>query len=88
MRPSVDKNAIAVVGSSYSGYLAAILTTLLKVKWLGLRAPALYKDEDWDVPKQQLDKDKVAAYHRERIDPRHNRALRACLEFRGRRSYC
>ena len=80
---TVDRNAIAVVGSSYGGYLAAILTTLRQVKWLGLRAPALYKDEDWHLPKQRLDKDEVAAYRRERIDPRYNRALRACSEFEG-----
>ena len=38
---SVDGNAIAVVGSSYGGYLAAILTSIRRVKWLALRAPAL-----------------------------------------------
>ena len=44
--------SIAVVGSSYGGYLAAILTSLRPVRWLALRVPALYKDEDWVLPKQ------------------------------------
>ena len=44
------------VGSSYGGYLAAILTTLRPVRWLALRVPALYQDEGWDVPKKQLHK--------------------------------
>src|SRR5512140_2378508 len=41
---AVDPAAIAVVGSSYGGYLAAILTSLRDVRWLALRVPALYKD--------------------------------------------
>src|SRR5215207_7787280 len=45
--PLVDKASIAVVGSSYGAYLAAILTALRPVRWLALRVPALYKDEDW-----------------------------------------
>jgi len=39
----VDRSAIAVVGSSYGGYLGAILTTLRAVKWLALRAPAMQR---------------------------------------------
>src|SRR6476469_8266733 len=38
----VDKAAIGVIGSSYGGYLAAILTSCRPVRWLALRAPALY----------------------------------------------
>ena len=37
---AVDKEAIAVVGSSYGGYLAAILSSLRRVRWLALRVPA------------------------------------------------
>src|SRR6476661_7806680 len=37
-QPAVDDKAIAVVGSSYGGYLAAILTSRRRVRWLGLRA--------------------------------------------------
>ena len=49
-QPAVDDQAIAVVGSSYGGYLAAILTSRRRVRWLGLRAPALYWDEDSGDP--------------------------------------
>ena len=55
--PHVDRAAIAVVGSSYGGYLAAILTTLRPVTWLALRVPALYIDSGWELPKMQLHKD-------------------------------
>ena len=81
--PAVDRSAIAVVGSSYGGYLAAILTALRPVKWLGLRVPALYKDEDWAVPKRRLDKDELAAYRRRPVSAEENRALRACARFAG-----
>jgi hypothetical protein len=79
----VDASAIGVVGASYGAYLAAILTSLRPVRWLALRVPALYKDEDWGEPKRRLDRDELAAYRRRPLDPEENRALRACAEFRG-----
>jgi hypothetical protein len=48
------------MGNSYGGYLASILTTLRPVKWLALTVPALYRDEDWSVPKQRLDREDLA----------------------------
>jgi len=48
-RRHVDPAAIAVVGSSYGGYLASILSSMRAVKWLALRAPALYIDSGWEV---------------------------------------
>src|SRR5918995_7494064 len=44
---SVDKKAIAVVGSSYGGYLAAILSSFRPGRWLPLRVPAPYPGEEW-----------------------------------------
>jgi uncharacterized protein len=80
----VDADKIAVVGSSYGGYLATILTSLRPVKWLALRAPALYKDTDWDVPKLRLrEVQSLETYRRSSIDPRHNRALSAASAFKG-----
>jgi hypothetical protein len=82
--PAVDANAIAVVGSSYGGYLAAILTTLRPARWLALRVPALYKDERWALPKKQLHKDPdLPAYRRRHIAASENRALAACAAFKG-----
>ena len=48
--PAVDPSAIALIGSSYGGYLATLLTTQRPVRWLALRVPALYWDEDWGTP--------------------------------------
>jgi pimeloyl-ACP methyl ester carboxylesterase len=80
----VDPSSIAVIGSSYGGYLAAILTSLRPVKWLVLRAPALYMDSGWELPKSQLHRDQdLNAYRRSLVPAAENRALRACAAFHG-----
>jgi len=81
--PAVDPQAIAIVGSSYGGYLAALVSALRPVRWLALRAPALYRDDDWDTPKGLLDRVDLATYRSAVIAPGDNRALRACEAFRG-----
>ena len=83
-QPEVDRNAIAVVGSSYGGYLATLLTTLRPVKWLALRAPALYKDSEWNEPKLALRKMQgLETYRRRALDANDNRALRAAAAYQG-----
>jgi hypothetical protein len=80
----VDASAIGVIGSSYGGYLAAILTSMRPVRWLALRVPALYKDAGWDLPKQQLNQDPdLGEYRRRSLGAEDNLALRACAAFRG-----
>ena len=81
--PSVDGSAVVVAGSSYGGYLAAVLTALRPVRWLAMRAPALYKDEDWMVPKYALNKQELAAYRNTAVTPDKNRALAASAGFKG-----
>ena len=81
---AVDDRQIAVVGSSYGGYLAALLSTLRPVKWLTLRAPALYKDADWSAPKLALRQlQGLEAYRRLALEVRDNRALGAAGAYRG-----
>jgi dienelactone hydrolase len=82
--PHVDRDAIAVVGSSYGGYLAAILTTMRPVKWLALRAPALYMESGWQSPKLQLHRDQdLRSYRGSLVPASDNRALKACQAFGG-----
>ena len=82
-QPSIDPNAIAVIGSSYGGYLAALLTTLRPVRWLALRVPALYRDDDWDVPKFSLDRNDLAKYRANVVMAEDNKALNVCRKFKG-----
>lgn len=81
--PNIDPDAIAVVGTSYGGYLAAILTSLRPVRWLAMRVPALYRDEDWALPKRQLDREILNKLRGSRVAPEGNRALSACAQFEG-----
>ncbi|MGR3910822.1 alpha/beta fold hydrolase [Burkholderia sp. SR8] len=82
--PLVDRDAVAVVGSSYGGYLATILTELRPVRWLGLRVPALYLDDGWNTPKRALHVEHDLVAYRKRIVPASdNRALRAAARFGG-----
>jgi pimeloyl-ACP methyl ester carboxylesterase len=81
---NVDSDAIAVVGSSYGGYLAALLTALRPVKWLALRAPALYKDSEWSLPKMRLRTEQdLEKYRLLPVGPDESKALRACRGFTG-----
>lgn len=83
-QPDVDVERIAVVGGSYGGYLATLLTRERDVRALGLRAPALYKDDDFDRPKRQLNLDPdLPAYRRRRLEPSDNIALAAAARFAG-----
>ena len=81
--PATDANNIAVIGTSYGGYLAAILSSLRPVKWLALRVPALYWDDEWETPKHLLDRQRLADYRHTFVQPQGNRALSACAEFEG-----
>ena len=81
--PAVDPGAIALVGSSSGGYLAAIATSLRRVRWLALRVPALYLDAQWGAPKVSLNREEIGAYRRKVVPAGENRALAACAEFRG-----
>lgn len=81
--PMVDRSAIAVVGSSYGAYLAAILSSFRPVRWLSLRVPALYRDEHWSLAKGQLDRLDLTNYRNSAVGPDDNRALAACARFQG-----
>jgi uncharacterized protein len=80
----VDKSKIALVGSSYGAYLGALLIYMRQVRLLAMQAPALYKDDDWEVPKRRLHVDAdFAAYRRRSLKAEDNRALGACAQFQG-----
>jgi dienelactone hydrolase len=83
-RSGVDDESIAVTGFSYGGYLACLLAAMRPVRWLALRAPALYPDGGWELPKRALNRDPgLADYRQQAIAWKDNRALNACAMFRG-----
>lgn len=81
--PALDRSNIAVIGTSYGGYLAALLTTVRAVRWLALRVPALYPDSNWETPKQALERETLMRLRHKICRPTDNRALAACEHFTG-----
>lgn len=80
----VDRERIGVVGASYGGYLATLLTAERPIRWIALQAPAIYKDEDFDRPKRQLNLDgELPRYRQTRLEPPDNRALACAARFTG-----
>ena len=83
-RPGVERSWIGVVGSSYGAYLGALLIYMRPVRAIAMHAPALYKDDDWELPKRKLHVDpEFAAYRRRALRTEDNRALGACAQFLG-----
>ena len=81
--PVVDDAPIALVGTSYGGYLATLATQLRPVRWLALRVPALYPDAQWNVPKNALDREMLQSYRQKLRPAAGNRCLAACQAFQG-----
>jgi pimeloyl-ACP methyl ester carboxylesterase len=74
---------MAWLGFSYGGYVAALMTQQHKPRWLVLRSPSLYPDDDWQLPKEELDQRDFSAWRRRDHVPHGNRALRCCSKFGG-----
>jgi esterase/lipase len=81
----VNKKAIHVVGSSYGGYLTAMLSSKRKPKSLVLRAPAIYKDSDLNSAKSSTSViNLLEGYKTRELDSHSNKALRALSKFNGK----
>lgn len=81
--PDVDSSSIAVIGSSYGAYLSVFLSERRDIRWLALRAPALYRDEDWEKAKHSFDRQMLEDLRSE-ISPVPARgALAVCGAYRG-----
>lgn len=80
---NVDKNQIAACGSSYGGYLGAILCAHRPIKWLILRAPALYLNKDFDMPTAKLVADREGTFFKNFKPEMGNFALVGIEGFTG-----
>jgi alpha-beta hydrolase superfamily lysophospholipase len=82
--PMPARAPLGVVGFSYGGYLAALLTKVRPVPWLVLRSPAIYPDRDWQQPKQALlSHVNMLAYRTRTSATDTNAALCAMRDFQG-----
>lgn len=81
--PEINKNKIGVVGASYGGYLASILTSKRKIRWLVLRAPALYENMDFDLPTASLIEQKGEDIFRQKICEENNFVIHSLKNYKN-----
>lgn len=82
-QPQVEQNKIGVVGASYGGYLASILTSKRKIKWLVLRAPALCSNTDFDLPTALLIEQKGEDIFRQKTYEENNFAIHSLKNYKN-----
>ncbi len=78
-----DKEKIGIVGASYGGYLSAVAVNDLKFNRLVLRVPALYFDDNFDVPTDKLIKGDPKAFKTWDLTPEKSLALKGVKNFKG-----
>lgn len=82
----VNQENISIIGSSFGGYLAALLTTKRRVKRLALRVPADYPDNTFNKSKMQnsgSENASVVAWRTKPKKPSETFALNAIHNFNG-----
>jgi pimeloyl-ACP methyl ester carboxylesterase len=82
-RKEVNAKRIGVVGASYGGYLAALLSQERKVKGLVLRAPAIYPNGLELTERSDYDMESIDTFRSEIKPGDPNRALDAIANFAG-----
>lgn len=82
---NIDKENISAVGSSFGGYLAALLSAKRPLKNLVLRAAADYKNEDFEKLKNTTSHEDEATteWRSQPKDPSETFALEAVHKFGG-----
>jgi len=80
---NTDLSNISVIGSSYGGYLASLLTREKKIDHLVLNVPALYPNEIFDSAKGLLRSEETNNYREILHDSDDNFALQAIHDFKG-----
>lgn len=80
---NADTQNISVIGSSYGGYLASLLTAARKVDHLVLSVPALYPNAIFDSHKGLQRSDETIQYREVLHTPDSDFALDAVNKFRG-----
>ena len=82
--PEVDKEKISVVGSSYGGYLSALIAGKRSLDSLVLRVPAIYRNDTMDMPKVEEIDEERKLYKQSVLSSMDNFALDAIHKFSSR----
>ena len=82
--PEVDPENISANGSSFGGFLVALLSSQRKLKSLVLRAPADYPDEEFSTPKKLRNWENIVAWRSLEKDETGTDALRSLSAFSGK----
>ncbi|NCN03889.1 MAG: alpha/beta fold hydrolase [Candidatus Pacebacteria bacterium] len=81
---NVDNDNISVLGSSYGGYMAVLLTEKRPIKNLILLAPAQYQNEMFTKPQLTQDEKERRQYRLQHHTPEDNHALAVIHNFKGK----
>lgn len=81
--PEVDRTKISVVGSSYGGYTAALLSNKRPVASLVLRVPAIYRNETFSKPKVREIRKDLTVFRQSTVVAKDNYALQAITHYKG-----
>lgn len=68
IKENYPKKEISIIGGSYGGYFAALLTKYRKPKNLVLQAPAMYPPEDFYTKWQNIDRSKYMDYRNNKAE--------------------
>lgn len=79
----VDKTQIGIIGASYGAYFGSILSLKRKLKWIVLRAPALYHNEKFDSSTSKLINDREDEFFQRMKPEKNNLALEGIKKFKG-----
>ncbi len=83
--PCVDGFRITVAGSSFGGYMSALLSAVRTVQQIILRVPADYRDEGYELPLSEVrNRDGTFEWKRIPHDKTETAALRAMHVYTGR----
>jgi len=82
-QPNINRNHIQVVGASYGGYLASLLSANRPIASLVLRAPALYPDDQFITPTLHLVRENIQIYQQKNLSYQENKALSAVHSYYG-----
>ena len=66
---TVEQGALGVAGFSYGGVLAVLLSIYRTIRWLALRGPALYRDDDTRIRKSSIDRRQLSSFRQKKLGP-------------------